>query len=298
MRELKTLLIINPNSGPFHRRRNIPKLMKRLQAHFPSLEIAFTKKGGDALIFAKNGLEKNVKLILCAGGDGTINEVVNAIYGTDAILGILPTGTGNGLARDAGFSMDPFIAMEQLITGTLTSVYPGLVNEKLFLLVSGAGFNAYVAQQTDQNYPRLKKLTGFLSYLIVAQITGLRYPFPLILVTLDGRNHFCYGLVVLKSSIKIGSLKLAPSLSLQSNQLGVFLFKKKGLYSLFRFMISFFFQSHLRHPHFSFYLCNEVTATSNESVPVQSDGEVTHSLPAQWNLSKKGIQMIFPKGKL
>lgn len=288
-------MIVNPNSGPLHRRRLIPKLIKQLQADLPLLEVVFSQKSGDAFEFAKRAIGSNARLILCSGGDGTINEVANAIYGTDVILGILPTGTGNGLARETGFSMKPLKAAKQLISGRAVPVYPAFLNEKLFLLVSGAGLNAYVAQQTDQNFPRLKKFTGFLSYLIVTQLTGLKYAYPKITATLDGENHFCYGLVVMKSKCKIGWLHIAEPVSLETNRLGVFLFKEKGLFNLFRFTLAFLFQTHLRNARFPFFLCNEVSAISNTSVPVQYDGEMTDPLPARWKLSEKRIFIIYPK---
>jgi YegS/Rv2252/BmrU family lipid kinase len=293
-KNLKALLVINPNSGTVHKRKLISRTVQTLQNHFPGLEIEYTQKKGDATEFAKKATREGVNLIWCAGGDGTINEVVNALVGTQAVLGIIPTGTGNGFAREIGISMNPIKAINQLVSGEIAAVSPGILNDRLFLLVSGAGYDAYVAHQTDVRHPKLKKMTGFISYIVVGSLLGWKYQFPSVSAVIDGNSHSCYGLLVLKSKARIGPLTLAPSLSIKTRQLGVFLFKKKGILFIFLFFFAFLLRVHQNLRFCPFIICQEIEATSNVSVPVQYDGEKSEPLPAFWKTSDKQILVIFP----
>ncbi|MHB8482112.1 MAG: diacylglycerol/lipid kinase family protein [Nitrospiria bacterium] len=291
---LKTLLIINPHSGTLYKRRAIPRVISYLRDHFPALEIAFTQKSGDASTLVRNALMKKIDLVLCAGGDGTINEVANQLYGTPVLLGIIPTGTGNGLAREIGLSLNPLKAVKQIMEGQVIPVYPGTINDLRFVLVSGAGFDAFVSYETDFHHPRLKKITGLLSYIIVAMIAGWKYPFYPINAKIDGRVYRCYGLIVLKAKAKIGPLCLASSLSLHKSQLGVFVFTRKGIWSIIRFFIAFLFRFHLRLAETPFIFCSQIEAESEKAIPVQYDGEQTKSFPALWKKSEKHILLICP----
>jgi diacylglycerol kinase (ATP) len=294
IKNLKTLLIINPNSGTLHKRRMIPRLTALFEDQFSALEISYTQKGGDASEFAREALLKGVELILCAGGDGTINEVADRIYGTSAILGIIPVGTGNGLAREIGLHLNPMKAARQLIGGKPIPVYPAWVNAHKFLLVSGAGVDAFIASLTDRGFSRLKKMTGFFSFLIVGFFYGWKYPFHPINARIDGRNYLCHGLLVLKAGARIGPLTLAPSLSLKDPRLAVFVFKHKGFIFVVLFFFAFLIRLHLKLSFCPFMICNEITAQGDRPVPVQYDGETGASLPVSWKRSDKPIYLIYP----
>lgn len=297
IRNQKALLVVNPRSGTLHKRNLIPKTVQTLQSYFPDLEVAYTRKKGDASAFTERATKNGIGLIWCAGGDGTINEVVNALFGTQSVLGVIPTGTGNGFAREIGVSMNPLKAIQQLVAGNIVPVSPGILNHKIFILVSGAGYDAFVAGLTDERYPKLKKITGFLSYILVGALFGIKYPFPLISVKIDGKDDSCYGLLVMKAKARIGRLTLAPSMSLQAKQFGVFLFKRKGMLTILLFFIAFLFRVHQNLKFCPFILCQEITALSNDAVPVQYDGEISGRLPASWKTTEKKIRVIFPREK-
>ncbi|MBI1820496.1 MAG: hypothetical protein HY036_07120 [Nitrospirae bacterium] len=294
LNSLKTLLIVNPNSGPLHKRRAIPRVISYLQDYLPELEIVFTQKSGDAAALVKNSLLKKVELVFCAGGDGTINEVANQLYGTAVLLGIIPVGTGNGLAREIGLSLDPIKAVDQVLNGKVIPVYPGTINDHRFFLVSGAGFDAFVSYQTDFHHPRLKKITGFLSYIMVGIAVGWKYPFSPITARIDGKPCRCYGLLVMKAKAKIGPFTLAGTLSLQESQMGVFVFTKKGIWSIARFFFAFLFRCHMTLSETPFIFFSQLEAESETPVPVEFDGEQAKPLPTTWEQSKKHVLLIYP----
>ncbi|HXN07052.1 MAG TPA: diacylglycerol kinase family protein [Nitrospiria bacterium] len=291
---MKTLIIINPNAGPLHRRKGILRIAMELEKSDPSVEIAYTRKAGDAASLVKQALENGVTRVLCAGGDGTISEAAENLYGTPVSLGILPAGTGNGLAREFGMSFNPKKALMGALNGKAVPVYPGTFNGKKFLLASGAGFDAFVSIKTDREHPFLKKWTGYSSYMVIALSQGFRYPFFPIKIEIDGQEMEGFGLLVLKASARIGPFILAPSLTLLQKKLGAFVFKEKGLFPVIKFVIALFFGRHHALKGCPYYSCDMVRADSLFPVPTQADGEMAAPLPAVWRTSDQSLSLIIP----
>src|ERR1700739_1175908 len=100
------LLVLNPGAGSKRKSRNLHRLVRKLRSVFPNLETIFTDERNDGIKLSRESLKKNSGLVICAGGDGTINEVINGLAGSNTALAILPTGTGNALAREIGFLLN------------------------------------------------------------------------------------------------------------------------------------------------------------------------------------------------
>ncbi len=162
--------IINPISGT-GRKENLPDLIKRkLDDKRYNSTIVFTEFRGHATELAKQFVEKNYKVIVAVGGDGTVNEVARALVHTDCILGIIPIGSGNGLARHLEIPMNSRKAIEQLNQSEPILIDYGIVNEKPFFCTCGTGFDAYVSTEFAKGKRRgimayLEKIiTGYFSY--------------------------------------------------------------------------------------------------------------------------------------
>lgn len=132
----------------------------RIRAHV-------TWEAGDARRFAAAAAQRGTDAVLAVGGDGTVNEVVNGLTGTDVPLGILPVGTANDFARQAGIPQDPRAAMELVIERPPVRVDLGSLNGRAFLNVSSAGLGAETTAETGA---MAKGVLGPLAYAI----TGVR----------------------------------------------------------------------------------------------------------------------------
>src|SRR5262245_49713123 len=93
------LLILNPGAGSKRKSRKLPGVIQRLRSVFPNLKTIFTGAKNDGISLTQEAVKKDCRLVICAGGDGTINEIINGLVGSNTQLAILPTGTGNALAR-------------------------------------------------------------------------------------------------------------------------------------------------------------------------------------------------------
>ena len=111
---------------------------------WPAIEVRLTEGPAHAIALAREAVEDEAGLVLAAGGDGTVNEVATALIGTGVPLGIVPVGSGNGLARALGLPLRPDRALAALETGIARRMDVGRVNGKPFLNLAGVGFDAFV----------------------------------------------------------------------------------------------------------------------------------------------------------
>ena len=166
----KIAFIINPFSGT-GRKEDLSGMIKRgLDQSFDKPEIVFTKSRGHATELAKEFVEKGFQIVVAVGGDGTVNEVARSLIHTDTSLGIIPIGSGNGLARHLGIPMSIRKAIQQLNLSEPILMDYGLVNERPFFCTCGTGFDAYVSTEFAKGKRRgimsyiEKIITGYFSY--------------------------------------------------------------------------------------------------------------------------------------
>ena len=124
-----------------------------------------TWENGDAERFAGEAVQRGTDAVLAAGGDGTVNEVVNALAGSTVPLGIVPVGTANDFARQAGIPADVRAAVELVLTTEPTCLDVGELNGRVFLNVSTAGIGA---ETTAETAPGAKEMFGPLAYALAA----------------------------------------------------------------------------------------------------------------------------------
>lgn len=108
-------------------------------------KILFTRSPGDAGKIIRKRMGK-FDVFVAVGGDGTMNEVATALAGTNAVMGLIPAGSGNALGRELGISMNPEKALSQLLNGQVVNIDTGLVNGRRFMNVCGLGFDDHIAR--------------------------------------------------------------------------------------------------------------------------------------------------------
>ncbi|GAB4019960.1 diacylglycerol kinase [Spirosoma sp. KCTC 42546] len=144
------LAIINPNSGTTSAEQKKlfqDAFMRQADALGYVPEVAHTTHAGHATELAAAATERGVMRILAIGGDGTINEIAKALRRSATALGIVPIGSGNGLARHLGVPLNPMKAVERALSGRPVVIDSGEINEYPFFCTAGLGFEAYVAHE-------------------------------------------------------------------------------------------------------------------------------------------------------
>lgn len=158
--QVKVQAIINPISGVGSKRK-IPKMLEDICAKGNcSLKISFTEYAGHASLLTRQALDEGAALIVAVGGDGTVNEIARTMIYSDAILGIIPKGSGNGLARELHIPMDIRRAVDLIAKGHTSTIDCCKANERVFFCTCGVGFDAAVSQKFAN-----EKRRGSLTYI-------------------------------------------------------------------------------------------------------------------------------------
>ncbi|MDO9152707.1 MAG: YegS/Rv2252/BmrU family lipid kinase [Paludibacter sp.] len=166
----KIAFIINPISGTV-KKETLPELInKELDSTLFESDIQFTKYKGHGSELARMYKNEGYDFVVAVGGDGTVNEIARELIHTNISLGIIPIGSGNGLAHHLGISMTPKKAIRDLNHSEPILIDYGIVNNHLFFCTCGTGFDAYVSMEFAKGNKRgiisyiEKIITGYFSY--------------------------------------------------------------------------------------------------------------------------------------
>lgn len=171
---MKTLYIVNPLSGG--------KSKDRIVRELTDGEVIFTKRAGEATDFAAS---TDADVVVAVGGDGTVSEVASGLIGTGKALGIIPCGSGNGLALHMGLSLKPKKALRQLREGVVQPMDYGRVNGKAFFCTTGVGLDAEVAWQFASSGKR-----GLWTYISLAWKIWQHFEPDTYSVIVDGEEKY------------------------------------------------------------------------------------------------------------
>lgn len=164
------LVIINPNSGA-RIKPNIPRLADSILDHSKfDVRITTTEYAGHATLLAQEAIKQGLEYVIAVGGDGTINEVAKTLTHSNTALGIIPLGSGNGLARHLNIPMDIRKALELINNELVEKIDYCIANEQLFFTTCGVGFDARVSYKFSKS-----KFRGSFNYLRSMMIEYLSY---------------------------------------------------------------------------------------------------------------------------
>ena len=166
----KIWFIVNPISGT----QDKSAIVAKIPEYFPetrfSVEIKYTKYSGHAAEIAHMAVEQNVDIVVAVGGDGTVNETARALIHSNVALGIVPSGSGNGLARHLFLPMNMEGALQIISECNIHTLDYGLINGMPFFCTAGVGFDAFLSDRFNKSGKR-----GLLSYIEHALRDGLSY---------------------------------------------------------------------------------------------------------------------------
>lgn len=271
MDKRKVLVIANPIAGII-RKHNYKKIIENeLGKHFKEVYIEFSNSKGDNHSLAKKGKDY-FEIIVAFGGDGTINEVGSAIVGSNVTLGIIPGGSGNGLARGLKIPINVRKALEVIKFGKEVLIDVGKIDNIYFFNVAGFGFDAKIARDFNIYSPKtrgiakyvycgLKEYSYFRPFKVTVQWEKDIYTDEVIIVALA--NFKEYG----------GRAVIAPFASPKDGNLDIcFLRKIPFLEALTKLGILFSGKIHTL-PIYNSFLINEAHLKFSRPVPSHYDGE-------------------------
>jgi len=260
--------------------------------------LAPTTCAGDATRLAAQGVAQGAEVIVAAGGDGTINEVLNGLGPAGVTLGVLPLGTVNVFAREFGIPLRLEAAWSALATGKVRALdlpFAEIGNQRrYFAQLAGVGFDAHVVRAASWE---LKKRIGPLSY-VWAGLQALHRPHPCIEVTGDNGQR-ARGVAVFIGNGRYygGSFRLFPQARFDDGQLDVCVFDSTGYFSLLRYGFGILSGRHPRLRGVSYLQAASFTCTPTEpgQAAVELDGEDAGSTPARFGLLPGALRVVLPE---
>ncbi|OHD56414.1 MAG: hypothetical protein A2Y33_15605 [Spirochaetes bacterium GWF1_51_8] len=299
----KFLLIYNPGSGQGKYRQYLDKTARFFHDAGLTLDIVPTESRGHATELAREGCAGDYDVIIGAGGDGTINEVLNGMAGSGKTLAILPWGTGNVFAAEMNIPSDPVRACRVIADSYHARLDLARIGERYFLLMCGAGFDAYSIKHAEQM--NIKRAVGRLGYVLASIKAFPRYRFSEIEVEMDGGIRDKGTFVLVSNTSRYGTFfTISPRAVPNDGLLDVYVFKEAGgrwnFIKLVTQMILTAFKPRTRSKKIFFkkqayYRAKSVRLCSDYEVPTQIDGELFQPLPAVIKAVPSAIDVILPK---
>ncbi len=286
------LIVFNPVAG--RRRANLLwRVLDVLVANGVRLDLAETYRAGHAEALAREAAGRGEKIIVAAGGDGTIAEVANGLIGSDARLGVIPLGTANVLAHELGLPFAPKSVAAALAFGRTRTLWPGQANgrdgARLFVQMLGVGFDAQVVH----NMPfLLKKLFGKGAYVMQSMRELVRYEFPSIRLRIDNIETEAASVIISKGRLYGGKFRLAADAVPGDPGFSVVLFDRSGPYSTMMYGTALPLNLLGRAPGVRHIRARRIDFIQNGAVPAQTDGDSAGFAPLWVSDAAGSIQVI------
>jgi YegS/Rv2252/BmrU family lipid kinase len=210
--------IINPISGT-HKKDSLPEIIRQTIDPLQfDVRIFFTERAGHATQLAQQEIEKGVSCIVAVGGDGTVNEVAMAVRDTPTVMGIVPCGSGNGLARHLHISLKITDALRLIHGSSVIRIDYGIVNDIPFFCTFGVGFDAHISHVFAR-----KKIRGLITYMLIIIKEFFRYRSKKYKLIVDGEKFKTRALLVtIANSAQYGnSGYIAPHADITDGKLDV-----------------------------------------------------------------------------
>lgn len=291
-------IILNPAAG----RGRGAGFKTQIESALPDAKIWQTTRAGEATELARRTVQEGATLVVAAGGDGTLGEVLNGIFGRGAKLGVLPLGTGNDFARCIGIGTGLENALQVLQSGTARAVDVGKAEigetSRYFLNVAGAGFDSRVAARINDHRPKLlSKLSGTGAYLFACLAEMRRFPLADFRLELDEKIVETHAVLcaIANASSYGGGMLVAPGADLGDGLFEVCLIKELSRGAFLRAFPSVFAGKHIHHPKVEMFKAAKVRLESEPALPVLVDGEIVGKTPATFEILPRAIEVMAPK---
>lgn len=287
----KVRFIYNPYSGENMILKELDIIMKMHQEKGYQV-IPYRIQQGKNVAEALEDLDETYKYILIAGGDGTVDTVVNAMInkGIDLPIAILPVGTANDFGKFLNIPADVKEALEKILSTEPVPVDIGKINDKYFVNVASTGLFTDISQKTDDN---LKNTIGKLAYYIkgieeLPHFRKLKVKITSDELVYDGEMY----LMLVFNGQTAGNLKLATQADATDGYLDVIVIKAVALYEIIPLFLKILKGDHLDSNKVVYFKTNKLLIESNEDIVTDIDGEKGPDFPLDVRCVKGGIKVL------
>ncbi|MGD1019283.1 MAG: diacylglycerol kinase family protein [Verrucomicrobiia bacterium] len=262
-----------------------------------SATLAPTQRAGEAQSLAARAVSEGYKVIVAAGGDGTINEVVNGIGTSGAALGVLPLGTVNVFAHELRIPRKLDAAWAVIHGGHTRTIDLARTHAngstRYFVQLAGVGFDAHAVRTASW---KLKKRIGPLSY-VWAGLKALSKPHPPIEVSVNGSGPLGSGVAVLVGNGRFygGPFALFPKARLDDGLLDICVFKTVGYWDVLRYGQGILRGAHIDFCDVKYFQVENLACRVTGPTPFELDGEDAGDAPVTFSVVPRALRVVVPK---
>jgi diacylglycerol kinase (ATP) len=305
---IDALLVYNPTSGRRrHRRFNeVEQAVRILKNEGISTELAPTTRRASATEIARKAVEQRRGMVIVCGGDGTVNEVVNGLVGSQVPMALLPAGTANILAKELGIPWDIPQAARLIPGGTVRRIAVGLAETmnghhtdsvppggRYFLCVAGAGPDGAIVNGVDEG---LKKRAGILAYWGEGARQFFRYRFPEIKIHSEARERRATFVVLGRTAHYGGPFKITTGASLFEDSFEILTNSQRSRFGYLACLPALWLGRLRRIKGIEAWKATEAIceAAGSEPVYAQVDGEPIGPTPISFRIVPDAISLVIP----
>lgn len=295
MNKKKVVFILNPISGTINK-AGIPDLIEeRLDKDKFDYRIAETQHAGHATDLAREAVEEGVDLVVAVGGDGTVNEVGRSLINTKSALGILPCGSGNGLARHLNLPMNLKKCIDIINCYDVKALDYGIINDHPFFCTCGMGFDAFISMKFAEAGKR-----GPITYMQKVLEEGLSYePETYVIEDEDGTHRYKAFLVSAANASQYGNnAYIAPQASMSDGLLDIIIMEPFDLIEAPQVAIELFNKTLDKNLKIKTFRAKHIHIRRKKEGVIHYDGDpITSDADVDISVVPKGINIVVnPKG--
>lgn len=266
----KIVFIVNPVSGGRKKDKFDSWVKELLDPAKYEAEVLFTNGPGHACELTTDALKRGVKKLIAVGGDGTVNEVGRMLLHSDAQLGIIPFGSGNGLARHMGIPINPRKAIQHLNTCSVKKNDAGTLNGMPFFCTSGVGFDAHIGKI----FATLKG-RGFAGYIKAVLREFANYKAQMYTFTDEnGKEQSEAFLITFANASQYGNnAYIAPQADVHDGKLDICILKPFPLYAVGGIALRVFNKTANKSSYMKTFTSGKISVKRKASGPIHLDGE-------------------------
>lgn len=292
-------IIYNPTSGREIFKRHLPDVLEKLEVAGYETSCHATTGAGDATKAAKIAVERKYDIVIAAGGDGTLSEVVNGLAEQEyrPKIGLIPVGTTNDFARAIHIPRDILAATDIIVKGDTIPIDIGRMNEKYFINIAGGG---RLTELTYEVPSKLKTVLGQLAYYLkgIEMLPSIKA--SEIRLEYDGKlfeGEAMLFLIGLTNSVG-GFEKLAPDASINDGYFTLLVLKKTNLAEFIRVVTLALRGEHVNDPNVIYTKANNIKVSSPQEVLINLDGELGGKTPCEFQNLYRHLEIFAPIDQL
>src|SRR5467141_1922293 len=301
LRDFSPIVFVNGAAGGNHTRLHLPRIQKFFALSHLDAKFVMTRSSAELERSARAAIAGKHRLLLVMGGDGTFQALVNAAFGADVLLGVLPSGGGNDFAAALGLPGDPMKSAEAVLRGTprfldLVRVRTGEGRTRLYVGGGGIGLDARATHYSSGPYRQLPGRWRYTASALRALVgfvpLDVRVDFP----GSDFISHEAKVLLaaVLNSPTYGAGVRLAPGATLNDGSLHAVLIEDIGAFEILQLLPRLMGSGELRTSRVKRWQVRKVRLTTQNPTVFHGDGEILGSTPVEIEIVPRAIQVLAP----